>query len=104
MRFPARLVLAVFLPLSVLAATREVLVGTSPTRIPRTAATVAVELYNSGPGPICCAQAADAGFSDCRPIASGAAWSLDVTTNQPITCVAATAQTGDAGTRITEVF
>lgn len=104
MRFPARLVLAVCLPLSAYAVTREVLVGTGPTRIPRTPSTVAVELFNSGPSTICCAQAADAGTPDCRPIASGSSWSLDVTTNQPITCVAPTAQVADAGTRVTEVL
>lgn len=104
MKLPFRLALAVLLPLSAYAATREVLVGTTPTRIPRTASTTAVELYNAGPSTICCAQAPDAGVPDCRPIASGAAWSLDVSTNQPITCVAPTAQVGDAGTRVTEIF
>jgi hypothetical protein len=99
-----RVALAILLPISAYAATREVLVGTSPTRIPRTASTTAVELYNAGPDSICCAQAPDAGFPDCRPVASGASWALDVTTNQPITCVAPTAQVGDAGTRVTEVY
>ncbi len=104
MRFPVLSALAILLSLSALAATREVLIGTSPTRIPRTASTTAVELYNSGPSTICCAQAPDAGVPDCRPIPSGASWSLDVTTNQPITCVAPTAQVADAGTRVTEIF
>lgn len=104
MKLPLRLAVAVLLPLTALAATREVLVGTGPTRIPRTASTTAVELYNSGPSTICCAQAPDAGIPDCRPIASGASWSLDVTTNQPITCIAPTGQVFDAGTRVTEIF
>lgn len=104
MRFPLRLAVAVLLPLSAYAATREVLVGTGPTRIPRTASTTAIELYNAGPSTICCAQAQDAGVPDCRPIVSGASWSLDVTTNQPITCVAPSAQVTDAGTRVTEVY
>lgn len=104
MKFPLRLALAVALPLSAYAATREVLVGTTPTRIPRTASTTAVEIYNAGSAPICCAQAPDAGFPDCRPIASGGFWALDVTTNQPITCIAGTAQVVDAGTRVTEIF
>lgn len=104
MRLPVRAALAILLPISAVAATREVLVLTTPTRIPRTASTTAVELYNSGPSTICCAQAPDAGTPDCRPIASGASWSLDVSTNQPITCVAPTAQVGDAGTRVTEVY
>lgn len=104
MRFPFRLAVAVLLPLSAYAATREVLVGTGPTRIPRTASTTAIELYNSGPDTICCAQAVDAGVPHCRPIASGASWSLDVSTNQPITCVAPNAQATDGGTRVTEVF
>lgn len=101
------LIMAVALLLSpalLYAATQEVLVGTDPTRIPRTSGTVAVMLYNSGPQAICCAQAVDAGYPNCVPIPPGAALSLDVATNQPITCVAPTAQTLDGGTRVLEVY
>lgn len=91
-------------PALLYAATQEVLVGTSPTRIPRTAGTAAVMLYNAGTEAICCAQAADAGYPNCVPIAPGAALSLDVPTNQPITCVAPSLQSADAGTRVLEVY
>jgi hypothetical protein len=104
MKLRVRAALAILLPISAYAATREVLVGTTPTRIPRTASTVAVEVFNAGPTAIYCAQAPDAGFSDSRPIAPGTSWSLDVTTNQPITCLSTAAQVADAGTRITEIF
>lgn len=104
MKFPLRLALAVALPLSAYAATREVLVGTTPTRIPRTASTTAISLKNVGPNPICCAQAPDAGYPDCWPLATGEVLSLDVTTNQPVTCLAPVAQLPDAGTRLMEIF
>lgn len=91
-------------PALLYAATQEVLVGTSPTRIPRTAGTAAVMLYNSGAQAICCAQGLDAGYPNCVPIPSGASLSLDIPTNQPVTCIAPTSQTADAGTRVLEVY
>lgn len=104
MKFPFRIAVAVLLPLTAMAATREVLIGTGPTRIPRTASTTAIALKNVGPNPICCAQAPDAGYPDCWPIETKEVLSLDVTTNQPVTCITTVAQLPDAGTRIIEVF
>lgn len=96
---------AVFVPLVVMAATREVLVGTTPTRIPRTASTTSVLIFNAGPVAICCAQVSDGGAPpDCVPIASGTGMSLDIPSNQPVHCTAPTLQVGDAGTRVMEVF
>lgn len=86
------------------AATSEVLVGTSPTRIPRTASTTAVLLQNKGAASICCAQGADAGYPNCVDVPAGATLSLDIPSNQPITCISTVAQTADAGTRVLEVY
>lgn len=97
--------LALFVPLAVVAATREVLVGTTPTRIPRTASTTGVLIYNNGTQPICCAQTSDGGSSpDCVPIAPGNSMALDIPSNQPLQCTAPTLQTVDAGTRVMEVY
>lgn len=105
MRLLRLLAVAVLVPAAVYAATREVLVGTTPTRIPRTASTTAVLLYNAGPDTICCAQVSDGGAPpDCIPVASGASMALDIPSNQPIHCTAPTAQAGDAGTRVLEVY
>jgi len=87
-----------------LGATLEVLVGTAPTRIPRTATTTAVLLQNKGGASICCAQGADAGFPNCVDVPAGATLSLDIPSNQPITCISTVAQTADAGTRVLEVY
>lgn len=96
---------SVLVSLAAVAATREVLVGTTPTRIPRTASTSAVVLYNAGPEDICCAQVSDGGAPPhCVPIASGASLSLEIPSNQPVHCTAPTAQVGDAGTRVLEVY
>jgi len=105
MRPPRYLFLLVLAPLALVAATREVLVGTTPTRIPRTASTTGVVIQNVGPNPICCAQTADGGLPpDCIVVASGVALSLDIPSNQPIQCSSAVAQTADAGTRVMEVY
>ena len=103
---PLRLLaFAVLVPLAAFAATREVLVGTTPTRIPRTASTVSVLVYNAGPDAICCAQTSDGGAPpDCVPIASGGSMSLDIPSNQPLSCTAPNAQVADAGTRVLEVY
>lgn len=87
-----------------LAATYEMLVGTTPTRVVRAANTNGVILQNLGADAICCAQGADAGYPNCLSIPSGATLSLDVPSNQPTTCIAPNAQAVDAGTRVLEVF
>jgi hypothetical protein len=105
MRSLRHLALLIFVPLAVLAATREVLVGTTPTRIPRTPSTSTVLLYNNGAEDICCAQVSDGGAPpDCVPIASGGSMALDIPSNQPLHCTAPNAQVGDAGTRVLEVY
>lgn len=96
---------AVFIPLVVMAATQEVLLGTTPTRIPRTASTTSILIFNSGPVAICCAQVSDGGAPpNCVPIASGTGMSLDIPSNQPVHCTAPTLQVADAGTRVMEIF
>lgn len=87
-----------------LAATYELLVGTGPTRVTRSASTNGVILQNTGPDAICCTQGTDAGYPNCLSVAAGASLSLDVPSNQPTTCIAPSAQTVDAGTRVMEVF
>ena len=86
------------------AATYELLVGTGPTRVTRSASTNGVALQNKGGDAICCAQGTDAGYPNCFEVASGATLSLDIPSNQPVTCIAPNAQTVDAGTRVMEVF
>ena len=104
---PPRLLLAVAVavPIVVFAATREVLLGTTPSRIPRTASTTAVVIQNTGPQPICCAQTADGGAPpDCVVVPPGSNLSLDIPANQPVQCSAPVPQVADAGTRVMEVY
>lgn len=96
---------AIAAPLVVLASTSEVLLGTTPTRIPRTASTTSVLIFNAGPVAICCAQVSDGGAPpNCIPIASGTGLSMDIPSSQPVHCTAPTQQTADAGTRVLEVY
>lgn len=89
--------------------TVEVLVTTTGTQLPRTAARVAIEIYNEGPNAVCCTpnvpstQTTLTGYG-CRPIPAGASWPLSVTDSTSIICRAETAdQLAGAGVRITEL-
>lgn len=85
----------------------EVLVLTTPTRLPQLCGRRGVEIFNTGPNPIYCAVSnvsTHARVGRARPIASGAAWSIDATESQPIYCVAAMAsQVQSAATIVSEV-
>lgn len=87
----------------------EVLVTTGGTQLPRLAARRAIEIYNAGPNPICCAPSVPSTQTTltgdgCRPIAAGASWPLEVSDSVSIICRAETAdQVAGAGTRVTEL-
>lgn len=87
----------------------EVLVTMTGTQLPRLAARRAIEIYNAGPNPVCCApsvpstQTTLTGYG-CRPIAVGASWPLEVSDSTSIICRADTAdQVAGGGLRITEI-
>lgn len=81
--------------------------GTTATAMPALANRRAVEIYNADTVTVCCAQGSITATYDCRPIASGASWALNVTSGYTITCKAESAMTGSTGTggclRYTEV-
>lgn len=89
--------------------TVEVLVTTTGTQLPRLAARRAIEIYNAGPNPICCAPGVPSSQTTltgngCRPIAVGASWPLEVSDSVSIICRADTTnQLAGAGTRVTEL-
>jgi len=87
------------------AATVEVLVGPTPVRIPRTGGSTGVLIQNMGADPICCAQGQDASIPNCVVLVGGGGnLSLDIPSNQPVSCVAGAQQVADAGTRVLEVY
>lgn len=84
----------------------EVLVLTTPTRIPQLCGRAGVELQNLGPNPIWCVisySSAHARVNRARKIDAGSTWSANVKDTQPIWCVASTAaQVQSAATIVSE--
>lgn len=86
------------------ALTTEVLVQTTATLIPRTSRTRSLEILNLGPNDLWCTVDGTPVANKSRKIATGASWSLDLTSDIPVRCLASTAnQTTGAATIVTEV-
>lgn len=84
----------------------EVLVLTTPTKLPQLCARKGVEVFNNGPATIWCTTAAAtyARVGRSRPIASGLGWSVDAKDTNSIWCVADGAnQVAGAATILSEL-
>lgn len=84
--------------------TKEVLVLTTATAIPRTAGTNSVEIQNLGPNAIYCAFGASASavVSKARKIDAGSSWSVDVGHTVGIWCITTVNQVTTAATVVSE--
>ena len=85
----------------------EVLVLTTSTLIPRTTNrnTKGIEIYNNGPNDIFCATGTAAVLNKARKIPAGGSWSLAISRNVQVNCIAATAnQVTGAATIVTEAI
>jgi hypothetical protein len=83
---------------------KEVLVLTTATAIPRTQGTKAFEVQNLGPNPIYCAfgAAANAVVLKSRKIAAGENWSIEVGSTVKMWCITTVNQVTGAATVVTE--
>lgn len=83
---------------------KEVLVLSTSTLIPRTVDTKGLEIMNLGPNTIWCGfgSSAAAVINKSRPIVTNEAWSIDISANVPIYCISSVSQVTGAATVVTE--